>query len=133
MAKMKAYASFDLYLADQPPKNRAIIRALRGFVRKAAPKLEESVKWSNGCWLKDGGPIAYVYSDTGFVQFGFLRGSALRDPKRLLEGSGAFVRHVKVRAVGDIDPKPFKALLGQAVRLGPVPGTFRKKPAKRRR
>ncbi|HEU4394641.1 MAG TPA: DUF1801 domain-containing protein [Planctomycetota bacterium] len=132
MPKMKAYASFDLYLADQPPKNRAIIRALRGFVRKAEPGLEESVKWGNGCWLKDGGPVAYVYSDRGFVQFGFMRGSALRDPDGLLEGNGAFVRHVKVRAVDDIAPKPFKALLGQAVRLGPVPGTFRKKPAKRR-
>ncbi len=42
MAKMKAYDSFDLYLADQPPPNQAIIQALRGFVGKAAPKLEES-------------------------------------------------------------------------------------------
>jgi hypothetical protein len=37
MAKMKSYASFDLYLADQPPQNQEIIRALRGFVGKTAP------------------------------------------------------------------------------------------------
>ncbi len=119
MAKMKAYASFDLYLADQPPQNQEIIRALRGFVGKTAPKLEESVKWGNGCWLKGKVPVAYVYSDKGFVQFGFLRGSVLKDPKKLLEGAGAHVRHVKVRAVGAIDKAAFGALLREAIEVTP--------------
>jgi hypothetical protein len=39
MPKMKAYATFDLYLADQPPRNRAIIKALRAFVKRTTPKL----------------------------------------------------------------------------------------------
>jgi hypothetical protein len=117
---MKAYASFDVYLADQPARNQAIIRALRRFVKRAAPTLVESVKWGNGCWLKGTRPIVYVYSDREWVQFGFIRGSSLKDPKRLLEGTGAYVRHVKVRKVTDIDPKAFGALLRQAVRLGGV-------------
>jgi hypothetical protein len=41
VAKMKAYASFDVYLADQPARNQAIIRALRRFVKRAAPTLVE--------------------------------------------------------------------------------------------
>jgi hypothetical protein len=117
---MKAYASFDRYLADQSTRNRAILRALRAFVRRSAPGLEESVKWGNGCWLADGAPIAYVYSDADHVQFGFIRGAELRDPSRLLQGKGRFVRHAKVRAVADIDRRAFGALLGQAVRLGGV-------------
>jgi hypothetical protein len=114
MPKMKAYASFDLYLADQPPKNQTIIRALRRFVKRVSPELQESVKWSNGCWLKGKAPVAYVYSDKGFVQFGFIRGSSLADPKGLLEGKGQYVRHVKVRKTADIDEKAFAALLKQA-------------------
>jgi hypothetical protein len=117
MPKMRAYATFDLYLANQPPRNRAIIRALRAFVKHAAPHLVESVKWGNGCWLKGKVPVAYVYSDDGFVQFGFIRGSALHDPAGLLEGKARYVRHVKVRKVGDIDPRSFGALLRQAVRV----------------
>jgi len=66
------------------------------------------------------------------VQFGFIRGSALKDPRGLLEGDGAFVRHVKVRRVADIDRKAFGALLGQAVRLGGVKFTRKERPAKRR-
>jgi hypothetical protein len=119
MPKMKAYATFDLYLADQPPKNRAIIRALRTFVKRAAPGLVESVKWGNGCWLKGTAPVAYVYSDDGFVQFGFIRGSALEDPEGLLEGKAQYVRHTKVRKVGDIAPKAFASLLRQATELTP--------------
>jgi hypothetical protein len=116
MPKMKAYASFDLYLADQRPRNRTLIRALRKFVKRVAPKLQESVKWGNGCWLKGTVPISYVYSAPDYVQFGFVRGSALEDPRGLLEGKGQYVRHIKVRSVKDIDEKAFAALLRQAVR-----------------
>src|SRR5262245_24454680 len=116
MPKMKAYESFDLYLADQPPKNKAIIKALRAFVKRTAPKLEESVKWGNGCWVNGKAPVAYVYSDKGFVQFGFFRGAALKDPKGLLEGKGQYVRHIKVHKPADIDPKAVAALLKQAAK-----------------
>jgi hypothetical protein len=50
--KMKKYASFDDYLDDQPPKSRTIIRALRRFVKRVEPGLEEAVKWGNGCWSR---------------------------------------------------------------------------------
>jgi hypothetical protein len=114
MKTMKAYASFDDYLADQSAKNQAIIRALRRFVGRTEPSLTETVKWGNGCWIGEKGPVAYVYSDSGYVQFGFFRGSALKDPKGLLEGKGAYVRHIKVRAPSAIEPRDFAALLGQA-------------------
>ena len=114
MMKMKAYASFDAYLADQTPKNKAIIRALRDFVKRAEPGLSEAVKWGNGCWVSKKGPVAYVYSATGYVQFGFFHGSPLNDPKGLLEGKGQYVRHIKVRDPSGIDKRAFAALLRQA-------------------
>jgi hypothetical protein len=114
--KMKAYASFDLYLADQPPRNQRVIRALRRFVRRQAPELVESVKWGNGCWLKGKAPVSYVYSDVDYVQFGFIRGSSLDDPRGLLHGKGQYVRHVKVRTTAEIDEAAFGALLRQALR-----------------
>jgi hypothetical protein len=126
MPKMKAYPTFDAYLADLPARNGAIVRALRGFVKRAAPGLEEAVKWGNGCWLAAGAPIAYVYSDADHVQFGFFRGAELRDPRGLLQGKGRYVRHVKVPRVAAIDRKAFAALLGQAVRLGGVQRTARR-------
>lgn len=116
--RMKAYASFDAYLADQAPRNRTIIRALRKFVKRVAPRLEESVKWGNGCWVSANGSVSYVYSAPEYVQFGFFGGSALKDPKGLLQGEGQHVRHIKVRRTSEIDETAFAALLRQAVRLG---------------
>src|SRR5262245_60204361 len=114
--KMKAYGSFDDYLADQTPRNRLVIRALRTFVSRVAPRLQESVKWGNGCWILGKAPVAYVYSAPDHVQFGFFAGSSLNDPRRLLNGEGKFVRHIKVRTRSDIDERAFGALLRQAVR-----------------
>jgi hypothetical protein len=114
--RMKAYASFDEYLAGQSRRNQGIIRELRTFVKRVAPRLQESVKWGNGCWVKEKAPVSYVYSAPDYVQFGFFRGSALKDPMRLLNGKGKFVRHIKVRKCSDIDEKAFGALLRQAVR-----------------
>ena len=111
---MKAYADFDEYLAAQSPKNQVIIRALRKFVKRIEPKLSEAVKWGNGCWIGRKGPVAYVYSDSEYVQFGFFNGSSLKDRKGLLEGKGQYVRHIKVRNRSAIDEPAFSALLRQA-------------------
>ena len=126
--KMKSFATFDDYLQAQAPANRATIRALRRFVKAAAPALIEAVKWGNGCWVAGTEPIAYVYSDVGLVQFGFVMGASLRDPRGLLEGKGRFVRHSKVRAPADIDRPAFAVLLKQAMRLRRKPH----RPAARR-
>ena len=114
MTRMKRYASFDDYLENQNPKNQVIIRALRQFVKRIEPGLSEAVKWGNGCWVGRKGPVAYVYSDTGYVQFGFFSGSSLKDPKGLLQGKGKYVRHIKVRDRSAIDERAFSALLRQA-------------------
>ena len=113
---MKAYASFDAYVKEQKPRNRRIIQALRKFVRRKEPAMSETVKWGNGCWVGTKGPVAYVYSATEYVQFGFFRGATLKDPKGLLEGEGKYVRHVKVRKVAGIDEPALTALLEQAAR-----------------
>jgi hypothetical protein len=61
-------------------------------------------------------PVAYVYSAPDYVQFGFFRGSGLKDPQRILEGKGQYVRHIKVRKASDIDEGAFRVLLRQAAR-----------------
>jgi hypothetical protein len=114
--KMKRYETFDLYDEAQAPKHRSIIRRLRAFVERVAPRLEESVKWGNGCWVKGKAPVAYVYCAPDHLQFGFFRGSALKDPKGLLRGEGQYVRHIRLVKPSDIDERAFAALLRQAAR-----------------
>ena len=42
-------------------------------------------------------PFAYVNVFTSHVNVGFFQGVALPDPARLLQGTGKFMRHVKLR------------------------------------
>ncbi len=42
-------------------------------------------------------PFGYVNVFTAHMNVGFFQGASLRDPARLLEGNGRFMRHVKLR------------------------------------
>jgi hypothetical protein len=114
--KMKRYATFDEFYADQTPKNRSILRGLRKLVKRTAPALEESVKWGNGCWIQGKAPVCYAHVEPDHLQFGFFAGASLEDPKGLLVGKGQYVRHIKLRKPADIQERAFAALLKQAAR-----------------
>jgi hypothetical protein len=111
---MKAYATFDAWLADRPARLKPAAKALRIMVQRAAPNLAETVKWGNGCWVKGDVPVAYAYGAPDHLQFGFFMGSKLDDPKGLLIGAGQYVRHVKVRRPEDLDAPALRMLLKQA-------------------
>jgi hypothetical protein len=47
--------------------------------------------------------FAYVNAFKAHVNVGFFRGTEIADPKRLLEGTGKFMRHVKLSPERDLD------------------------------
>ena len=57
------------------------------------------------------GAFAYVNAFRDHVNVGFFRGTELEDPAGLLEGSGKYMRHVKLRPGGDIDPVALRNLV----------------------
>ncbi len=58
--------------------------------------------------------FAYVNAFTAHVNVGFFRGAELVDPAGLLEGTGRYMRHVKVRPDGDVDAKALTELIDTA-------------------
>ncbi len=58
--------------------------------------------------------FAYVNEFAAHVNVGFFRGAELADPAGLLEGTGKYMRHVKLRPDGDVDAKALKALIDTA-------------------
>lgn len=60
---------------------------------------------------------AYVYlaPQRGWVNLGFFRGASLPDPAGVVEGTGAQMRHVKVRP-GSVDEEALRGLLVAARR-----------------
>jgi hypothetical protein len=72
--------------------------------------------------LHDGHPTAcvadaafgYVNAFKAHVNVGFFRGAELADPERLLEGTGKFMRHVKLRPERDVNATALKKLIETA-------------------
>lgn len=58
--------------------------------------------------------FAYVNVFTSHVNVGFFQGASLRDPARLLEGSGRFMRHVKLRPGTRVDAAELNRLIQAA-------------------
>jgi hypothetical protein len=72
--------------------------------------------------LHDGAPTAcvgdaafgYVNAFTAHVNVGFFRGAEIADPDGLLEGTGKFMRHVKLRPERDINATALTKLIETA-------------------
>jgi hypothetical protein len=72
--------------------------------------------------LHDGHPTAcvgdaafgYVNAFTAHVNVGFFLGAEMDDPNRLLEGTGKFMRHVKLRPEHPLDDAALKKLIQAA-------------------
>ena len=58
--------------------------------------------------------FAYVNAFTAHVNVGFFRGAEIADPKSLLEGTGRFMRHVKLRPEHDVDAVALTKLIETA-------------------
>src|SRR5436305_4104 len=58
--------------------------------------------------------FAYVNAFTAHVNVGFFRGAEIADPERLLEGTGKFMRHVKLRPERDVDATALMRLIETA-------------------
>lgn len=62
-------------------------------------------------------PFAYVNVYAAHVGVGFFLGAQLRDPAKLLEGSGRRMRHVKLRPGKSVAEEELEALIVQAYDL----------------
>jgi hypothetical protein len=61
-------------------------------------------------------PFAYVAVFKNHVNVGFFHGASLPDPARLLEGTGKYMRHVKIKPNVDVDEPALQALVIAAYR-----------------
>jgi len=112
----KTGPTVDDYLRKLDPARRAIAVELRALILKAAPQIEEAIKWRQP-WYSRRGLVCSIYTAGDHLNLGFSRGVELDDPHGLLEGTGKGMRHVKLRNVADIKKQQFAKWIKGAVRL----------------
>jgi hypothetical protein len=61
-------------------------------------------------------PFAYVNAFRAHVNVGFFHGASLPDPSGLLQGSGKYMRHVKIRPEAAVNEPALETLIASSYR-----------------
>jgi hypothetical protein len=105
------------YVRDDNPALQKVVRGLRNLVKAAVPETKITVNsWGIPTFeAKD--PFCFYMVGKHHVTFGFHYGTSLEDPEGLLEGTGKNLRHVKLRALEDLEKKGLKEIVLAAAQL----------------
>ena len=86
------------------PTLRPIAEAIREMVLGLSPEIKEELKWGMPNYTYDG-LMAYIVFAKNRVSLGFHKGSKIvsADDRGLLEGTGTYMRHIKLTSVEKAD------------------------------
>ena len=120
MTKAKI-GTFEELLAITVEPLRPIAAALRALVFEVDPRACEVVRLGDRAATYGVGPrkmkdgYAYILPHKSWVNLGFYQGVDLADPEGLLEGTGAKMRHVKIRSLADAHRPAVRVLIQGAL------------------
>lgn len=98
----------------RPGELGAIARTWFERMRRCGADVLEQLH--DGCPVAcvDDAPFAYVNAFRAHVNVGFFQGASLPDPAGRLEGTGRYMRHVKIRPGAPVDAAALEALIDAA-------------------
>jgi hypothetical protein len=102
------------WFQEQPDDLGAIAREWFAVMRKCGSDVREVLHDDQPTACIDDAAFAYVDAFTAHVNVGFFRGAELNDPAGLLEGSGKYMRHVKLRPGIEADAAALSGLIKSA-------------------
>lgn len=106
----------DAWLAARPEPLGALARTWFQHLRACGPDVREVLHDGHPTACVGDAAFAYINAFTAHVNLGFFQGAALPDPQGLLEGSGRFMRHVKLRPGVPLTTKSLEDLILAAYR-----------------
>lgn len=108
--------AIDRWFAERPQPLAALAREWFEAMRQCGPDVRELLH--DGCPTACIGDaaFAYVHVFKAHVNVGFFQGASLPDPGSLLEGTGKFMRHVKLRPSERVDSSSLTELIRAAYR-----------------
>jgi hypothetical protein len=102
------------WMNEQPEELGAIARRWFDAIRHCGDDVRELIHDDAPTACVGDAAFAYVDAFTAHVNVGFFNGVALEDPAGLLEGTGKFMRHVKLKPGRDIDSQALASLIESA-------------------
>ena len=115
------FGTFEELLDITEKSMRPIARRLREIIVDVDPDNVEVVRLGDRAATYGVGPkkmsegYSYILPYTKWVNLGFYMGATLPDPDSLMEGTGAKMRHVKIRSIDDAERPAIITLLQEAL------------------
>ena len=109
-------SSVDAWLRERSGELGAIANRWFGIMRECGSDVRELLHDGHPTACVGGAAFGYVNAFTAHVNVGFFHGAHLADPAGLLEGTGRFMRHVKLGGGRAVDAGALAALIEVAYR-----------------
>lgn len=104
------------WLDAQPSELGSIARRWFALMRGCGTEVRELLHDGYPTACVEDAPFAYVSVFRDHVNVGFFHGTALPDPAGQLQGTGKYMRHVKVKPGVALDESSLEALIAAAYR-----------------
>lgn len=102
------------WMNEQSGELGAIARHWFDVIRDCGDDVRELIHHGHPTACVGDAVFAYVSAFTAHVNVGFFHGAKLADPAGLLEGTGKYMRHVKLKPDDDIDATALISLIESA-------------------
>jgi hypothetical protein len=106
----------ELWLQARDGELGAIARRWFDVMRDCGDDVRELLHDGHPTACADEAAFGYVNAFSRHVNVGFFRGAQIADPDGLLEGSGRFMRHVKLEPGREVDAAALERLIATACR-----------------
>jgi hypothetical protein len=106
--------AIDAWMKEHANELGAIAHEWFETMRKCGDEVRELLHDGHPVACLGDAPFGYVNVFTSHVNVGFFHGAALPDPARLLQGTGKFMRHVKLRPGQATDAAALSRLIHMA-------------------
>ena len=106
--------AIETWMRQHPGELGAIAKHWFEVMRKCGDDVREVLHDGHPTACVADAAFAYVNAFKAHVNVGFFRGAEIIDPEGLLEGTGKFMRHVKLRPAPDFDAKALTKLIDTA-------------------
>ena len=107
------------FLKSVSPEHRALVRDLDALIRESAPDLVPSLKWGHLTYHARRNACSIV-THGQHVNLQVWGGAGLRDPRRLLQGTGQDMRHIRFVVGARFNCSAVVAIVKQAAAVARV-------------
>jgi hypothetical protein len=104
----------DLWMREHPGELGAIAQRWFSVIRNCGDDVRELLHDGHPTACVGDAAFAYVNAFRAHVNVGFFRGAEIADPTSLMQGTGKFMRHVKLRPGSPVNTSVLEKLIETA-------------------